>query len=168
MNRMTVSHMWLNNQIIEVNPHDKENVHTIFNKEFELDLQQQYSNKEKNKTFDANISIEWKKLVRCAMLCNKSEIKKGEENMAKEFWKRECLGDASEIAIFQYTESVHGEVLEYRSHNKKVVEIPFNSTNKFQLSIHETVENKNKGLLLVMKGAPERIMERCQKILVNG
>ena len=50
MNRMTVSHMWLNNQIIEVNPHDKENVHTIFNKEFELDLQQQYSNKEKNKT----------------------------------------------------------------------------------------------------------------------
>merc|ERR1712088_867248 len=46
----------------------------------------------------------------------------------------------------------------------KVHEIPFNSTNKFQLSIHK-VDGKH---LLVMKGAPERILDRCSQILING
>ena len=39
-----------------------------------------------------------------------------------------------------------------------------NSTNKYQVSIHE----KEGGYLLVMKGAPERILDRCSTILVNG
>lgn len=58
--------------------------------------------------------------------------------------------------------------MKYRADNRKLVEIPFNSTNKFQLSIHETAENKHKGALLVMKGAPERIIEKCDKLLMNG
>jgi sodium/potassium-transporting ATPase subunit alpha len=43
---------------------------------------------------------------------------------------------------------------------------PFNSTNKYQLSIHEppTVDGR---LLLVMKGAPERIVARCATQLVS-
>merc|ERR1719193_1677966 len=51
---------------------------------------------------------------------------------------------------------------------KKVAEIPFNSTNKFQVSIHETPDEKDPRYLLVMKGAPERILDRCSTILVNG
>lgn len=46
--------------------------------------------------------------------------------------------------------------------------MPFNSTNKFQLSVHETSTGKENGLLLVMKGAPERILERSKTILING
>jgi len=52
----------------------------------------------------------------------------------------------------------------YRSKAKKVCEIPFNSTNKYQVSIHE---NGGK-YLLEMKGAPERILDRCSTIQVNG
>lgn len=167
MNRMTVSHMWFNNQIIECNPHDLQTPHAFFNADFEKDLMNEVA-REKPKPFDAQSSIEWKKLVRCAMLCNRSEFKKEPENLKKEFWTRECTGDASEIAIFQYTEAIHKDVLSYREHNKKCAEMPFNSTNKFQLSIHQTVENIGKGLLLVMKGAPERIADRCSKILLNG
>merc|ERR1711910_134091 len=48
--------------------------------------------------------------------------------------------------------------------NKKLVEIPFNSTNKFQVSIHETSDPSDKRALLVMKGAPERILQRCSTI----
>jgi sodium/potassium-transporting ATPase subunit alpha len=29
-------------------------------------------------------------------------------------------------------------------------------------------KNKKDGLMLIMKGAPERILNRCSKILVNG
>merc|ERR1712179_373824 len=56
--------------------------------------------------------------------------------------KREVNGDASEAAILKCTELSLGDVMSYRARNKKVCEIPFNSTNKFQVSIHET-EDKN-------------------------
>merc|ERR1712029_26699 len=62
-----------------------------------------------------------------------------------------------------------GKVMDYRRGNPKVCEIPFNSTNKFQVSIHETEKTDNeKGYLLVMKGAPERILDRCSTIHING
>merc|ERR1719249_303888 len=51
-----------------------------------------------------------------------------------------------------------------RQASPKIAEIPFNSTNKWQSSIHE-VEGR---YLLVMKGAPERVLARCGKILING
>lgn len=37
-----------------------------------------------------------------------------------------------------------------------------------QLSIHETDDPADKRFLLVMKGAPERILERCSTIMING
>merc|ERR1712076_221659 len=55
-----------------------------------------------------------------------------------------------------------------RNRNKKVLEIPFNSTNKYQVSIHETEDPNDNRYLLVMKGAPERILDRCSTILMNG
>jgi sodium/potassium-transporting ATPase subunit alpha len=55
----------------------------------------------------------------------------------------------------------------YRAKYKKVCEIPFNSTNKYQVSIHEFPEGDSVHLL-VMKGAPERILDRCSTIVVNG
>jgi sodium/potassium-transporting ATPase subunit alpha len=55
-----------------------------------------------------------------------------------------------------------------RSKNKKVLEIPFNSTNKYQVSIHETADESDPRYLLVMKGAPERILDRCSTILQQG
>ena len=60
-----------------------------------------------------------------------------------------------------------GSVEQVRQRNPKVCEIPFNSTNKWQLSIHETDESDNR-YLLVMKGAPERILDRCSTIMING
>merc|ERR1712042_42830 len=59
-------------------------------------------------------------------------------------------------------------VLDWRKRNKKVCEIPFNSTNKYQVSIHETEDKNDPRYLLVMKGAPERILERSSTIFVNG
>merc|ERR1712051_350837 len=75
-------------------------------------------------------------------------------------------GDASEAALLKCTELSTGDILKVRANNKKVCEIPFNSTNKYQVSVHEQAGKDN--YLLVMKGAPERILEICSTIQVNG
>jgi len=141
-NRMTVAHMWFDNQIAEA------------------DTSEDQSGKSFNKS-----SKGWKNLERVAMLCNRAEFKPGQEQVP--ILKREANGDASETALLKCTELSCGNVMDYRRKNKKVCEVPFNSTNKFQVSIHETDDNDPR-YLLVMKGAPERILDRCSSIHVDG
>merc|ERR1712038_1372006 len=142
-NRMTVAHMWFDNKIVEA------------------DTSEDQSGVSMNKSLPG-----WSPLERCAALCNRAEFKPGESN--KPVLKREVNGDASEAAILKCTElSVDGGVMPYRAKYKKVCEIPFNSTNKYQVSIHEFPQG-NSVNLLVMKGAPERILDRCSSIIVNG
>lgn len=43
------------------------------------------------------------------------------------------VGDASETALLKFTELTIGNIMEYRQRFRKVVEVPFNSTNKFQV-----------------------------------
>ncbi|VDP86710.1 unnamed protein product [Schistosoma mattheei] len=85
-----------------------------------------------NKIFDADTTENQTALARIAMLCNRAEFKTGEEN--KPVLKRECNGDASETAILKCTELCVGKVIEYRAKNRKILEIPFNSTNKYQVN----------------------------------
>ena len=68
-----------------------------------------------------------------------------------------------DIAILQYIEDLFGNLIDYQALHPKVYEIPFNSTNKFHLSIHETSD----GYRIVMKGAPELIIQRCSSIFIN-
>merc|ERR1711931_307127 len=111
-------------------------------------------------------STTWLALSRIGALCNRAEFKGNQEDVA--ILKRECNGDASETAILKFCELAVGDVAGMRTRNKKVMEIPFNSTNKYQVSIHETEDESDPRYLLVMKGAPERILERCSTILLNG
>merc|ERR1712038_406139 len=108
----------------------------------------------------------WKTLERVATLCNRAEFKGGQDGVS--ILKREVNGDASEAAILKCTKLSHGNVMEYRKKNTKACEIPFNSTNKFQVSIHELDDPNENRYLLVMKGAPERIVDRCSTIIVDG
>merc|ERR1711868_37727 len=142
-NRMTVAHMWFDNKIVEADT----------------------SEDQSGNAFDKS-APGWKTLERVAMLCNRAEFKGGQNEVR--ILKREVNGDASEAAILKCTELTNGNVMDYRAKNKKLVEIPFNSTNKFQVSIHETSDPDEKRALLVMKGAPERILQRCSTIVIDG
>lgn len=142
-NRMTVAHMWFDSNIKEA------------------DTSEDQSKAE----YDKN-SPTWQALARVAMLCNRAEFKQGEEQ--KPVLRRECNGDASESALLKCVEMSIGNVVNYRQKNRKVCEIPFNSTNKYQVSIHELADEPSKPYVLVMKGAPERIVDRCSTILVDG
>merc|ERR1712233_206038 len=142
-NRMTVAHMWFDNKIVEADT----------------------SEDQSGSAFDKN-AAGWKTLERVAMLCNRAEFKGGQQQVS--ILKKEVNGDASEAAILKCTELTKGNVMDYRARNKKVCEIPFNSQNKFQVSIHETEDPNEKRYLMVMKGAPERILERCSTIVIDG
>lgn len=66
---------------------------------------------------------------------------------------------------------ITGSVAAYRTRHPKVFEVPFNSVNKTSLTINESAKDggpKSGGYWLSMKGAPERIIERCSTILVDG
>merc|ERR1712048_40319 len=143
-NRMTVAHMWFDNKIVEADTSEDQSGGTQAWKD----------------------TSGWKTLERVATLCNRAEFKGGQES--ESILKKEVNGDASEAAILKCTELSNGNVMEYRKRNAKVCEIPFNSTNKFQVSIHETEDKNDNRHLLVMKGAPERIVDRCSTIVVDG
>ncbi|XP_063222507.1 sodium/potassium-transporting ATPase subunit alpha isoform X2 [Bacillus rossius redtenbacheri] len=142
-NRMTVAHMWFDNQIIEA------------------DTTEDQSGVQYDRT-----SPGFKALARIATLCNRAEFKPGQDGVP--ILKREVNGDASEAALLKCMELALGDVMSIRKRNKKVCEIPFNSTNKYQVSIHETEEPNDPRHLMVMKGAPERILDRCSTIFIGG
>ncbi|XP_066993669.2 sodium/potassium-transporting ATPase subunit alpha isoform X5 [Anabrus simplex] len=142
-NRMTVAHMWFDNQIIEA------------------DTTEDQSGVQYDRT-----SPGFKALARIATLCNRAEFKGGQDGVP--ILKKEVNGDASEAALLKCMELALGDVLSIRKRNKKVCEIPFNSTNKYQVSIHETEDPNDPRHLMVMKGAPERILDRCSTIFIGG
>ncbi|XP_013868866.1 sodium/potassium-transporting ATPase subunit alpha-3b [Austrofundulus limnaeus] len=142
-NRMTVAHMWFDNQIHEADTTEDQS----------------------GASFDKS-SVTWQALSRIAALCNRAQFKAGQDSVA--ILKRDVAGDASESALLKCIELSCGSVRMMRERNKKVAEIPFNSTNKYQLSVHETEDPNDNRYLLVMKGAPERILDRCSTILLQG
>jgi sodium/potassium-transporting ATPase subunit alpha len=142
-NRMTVAHTWFDKHIETCDTTENYGGHG--------------DTRERGETETA--------LLRIAALCNRAEFKPNQDDTP--VLKRECTGDASEIALLKFAELSYGDVIGFRTKNLKIAEIPFNSTNKYQVSIHET-DDGNPSYLLVMKGAPERILDRCSTMLLNG
>ncbi|KAJ1961365.1 hypothetical protein GGI12_003293, partial [Dipsacomyces acuminosporus] len=81
--------------------------------------------------------------------------------------KRQLLGDATESGLVRFAGTKLGaDFDEVLPRHPKVFEIPFNSANKWMLSIHK-LEHASGPLTLLIKGAPERILRLCSTILCN-
>lgn len=141
-NKMTVCHFWVGNKVMHADS-------TI--------------NQEEAKDYVE--SEGFKILMRCASLCLRAEFIHGEENLP--VLQRKVRGDASEEAILKFVEltKVESDPTRFRHDNPKILEIPFSSTTKYQISIHGM---QNGRCLMVMKGAPERILARCSYIFVDN
>ncbi|XP_049633579.1 sodium/potassium-transporting ATPase subunit alpha-2-like [Suncus etruscus] len=141
-NRMTVAHLWFDMTVYTADTNENQIENTFY---------------EKSET--------WKILSRVAGLCNRANFKPNQEKIP--ISQRDTAGDASESALLKFIEQTCGSVQNMRQQNPKVAEIPFNSTNKYQISIH-IPENQPTSFILLMKGAPERILERCSNYLLHG
>ena len=77
--------------------------------------------------------------------------------------KMAIIGDATETAILRYCE-LFKRTDNFRERHRKIFELPFNSKNKYQVSVHQSKESR----ILVMKGAPEIIFAKSAFFLKNG
>ncbi|KAK2817849.1 hypothetical protein Q7C36_021782 [Tachysurus vachellii] len=142
-NRMTVAHMWFDNQIHEADTTEDQS----------------------GTSFDRS-SPTWSALARVAGVCNHA-VFLGDQSKVP-ILKRHTAGDASESALLKSIELCCGSVKEIRDKYLKLAEIPFNSTNKYQLSVHKNHNSSETEHILIMKGAPESILSRCSTIMIQG
>uniref|UniRef100_A0A7S1TAN1 Cation-transporting P-type ATPase N-terminal domain-containing protein n=1 Tax=Compsopogon caeruleus TaxID=31354 RepID=A0A7S1TAN1_9RHOD len=77
--------------------------------------------------------------------------------------ERKVNGDASEAGILKFCAKIE-DVMAIRAANPNAGGIPFNSTNKFMVTVHK--DPNNPGFKrMIMKGAPERVLEKCTKLM---
>lgn len=84
--------------------------------------------------------------------------------------ERKVNGDASEAGILKFAEK-QASVTAYREANPLFATIPFNSANKFMVTINQdsaAPSGPKTQFRLCMKGAPERVLDRCSQIMMNG
>jgi sodium/potassium-transporting ATPase subunit alpha len=105
----------------------------------------------------------FEQFVDLSMFCNAATFDPATEDLA--FEERTVLGGASDIAIFKFGAAYVEDVQETRSAKPLVTQIPFNSKNKYMVTIHETsISNAKKArgyLVMNMKGAAESMIGRC-------
>ncbi|RXW15573.1 hypothetical protein EST38_g10279 [Candolleomyces aberdarensis] len=84
------------------------------------------------------------------------------------FDQRTILGDATETGLIRFAgRQLPKDYEAYTAQYPKVFEVPFNSTNKWALSIaHKPHDNGE--LTLYIKGAPERVLAKCATYLKDG
>jgi sodium/potassium-transporting ATPase subunit alpha len=78
-------------------------------------------------------------------------------------------GDPTERALLQFFRQTE-DLPQLRAKYPKIFEVPFNSKNKWQISMHSsTIQgSRSTPLILVMKGATERVMSRCSTMMIQG
>ncbi|KAJ2913576.1 hypothetical protein MD484_g6844, partial [Candolleomyces efflorescens] len=84
------------------------------------------------------------------------------------FDQRNILGDATETGLIRFAgRQLPKDYEAYTAQYPKVFEVPFNSTNKWALSIARKPHD-NGELTLYIKGAPERVLAKCSTYLKDG
>jgi sodium/potassium-transporting ATPase subunit alpha len=127
-------------------------------------------------------SLEGKKLPEGDMKEMTARLRVAEKSML--YTARHCKGDASETGLVQFCQPLmdlndtrsENPVYSYKTSTGKSIDaiIPFSSDIKFNAFIRDMAPkvqnptNIDEGLCLFLKGAPERILVRCSKILIGG
>jgi sodium/potassium-transporting ATPase subunit alpha len=106
--------------------------------------------------------------IRVLSLCNRAEYRveqvRGEmspDGAADQ--RRVIVGDASDTAFLTFCQDLQN-ISSMRSRYPKLAEIPFNSKNKYMLTI---VREDANHVTLLMKGAAEQILARCTSYITS-
>ncbi len=139
---MTVRSIYINQQTIKVT-----GIGYAPEGEFQIE--------DKNITPDESLKI----LFKAAILCNDSGL---EQDTQTGKWI--IKGDPTEGALVVAAEKAGINKEELETEEPRVFEVPFSSERKRMTTIH-TASGKR---IAYMKGAPEMVIERCSKILLDG
>jgi Ca2+-transporting ATPase len=139
---MTVRSLYVNEQTIKVT-----GIGYMPTGEFQID--------DKKVVPDENV----KELLKISVLCNDSGL---EQDTQTAKWL--IKGDPTEGALVVAAEKAGVSKEDLDQEEPRVSEIPFSSERKRMTTIHAKGGKK----VAYMKGAPEMVIERCSKILLNG
>mmetsp|Transcript_37875 Transcript_37875/g.55796 ORF Transcript_37875/g.55796 Transcript_37875/m.55796 type:complete len:1533 (+) Transcript_37875:68-4666(+) len=121
----------------------------------------------------------YEKMIRVANVCNTAKFdqkskhgKPFQENetladgssQVKINWR--CIGDATESSLIKFIQALDIDVDEMRNQYEQLGSIPFNSANKYMVSVNAVPGSD--APLVTMKGAPERVLARCDRAMING
>ncbi|KAF9174778.1 hypothetical protein BGX21_009213 [Mortierella sp. AD011] len=98
-----------------------------------------------------------------ASLCTRAKFDRTDVPMQE----RQVLGDATESGLMRFAAANISNYDDLGDLYPKVFEVPFNSENKWAMTIHHK-EHANGKFTLLIKGAPERILRICSTILINN
>jgi Ca2+-transporting ATPase len=99
-------------------------------------------------------------LLMTGALCNNASLQFKE---GKNSW--DIMGDPTEGALIVAAGKTGLEKKELEKIYPRLGEVPFTSERKRMTTIHKTLEGET---FAYMKGAPEVVLERCNKVLENG
>lgn len=103
------------------------------------------------------------KILKIGVLCNDAHLTEGKKgNTENRKW--EVSGDPTEAALIVSARKAGIVLEELNKSDKRVDEIPFSSERKMMTTIHQSGGKKYS----FTKGAPDVIIELCDKILIGG
>ncbi|KAJ3017561.1 hypothetical protein HKX48_003484 [Thoreauomyces humboldtii] len=102
-------------------------------------------------------------ITHIAALCSRARFESSEGPVSE----RPVLGDATETGLLRYAASKIGQFDGVYDKYPKVLEIPFNSENKWAMTIHQKKHDAG-DLMLYLKGAPERVLRLCTSYHEGG
>ena len=95
-------------------------------------------------------------VMHISLLCSKARFENNEGPIST----RPVLGDATEAGLLRISAQKLENYEKMHDTYPKVFEIPFNSENKWAMTIHKK-KHANGSLMLYLKGAPERVLRIC-------
>jgi len=101
----------------------------------------------------------FQRLLKAGALNNDAEIKEQED-----VDKHEAIGDPTEASLLVSAQKAGIDWRELQQKNERVKEIPFNSERKMMTTINQ----QEGGNIAYSKGALEKILEKCDRILIDS
>lgn len=74
------------------------------------------------------------------------------------------VGDPTETALISFNQAHHRDVEALFRQQERVAEIPFDSERKLMTTVNQQTHE----YLITVKGAPDQLLERVSKIIING
>jgi sodium/potassium-transporting ATPase subunit alpha len=98
-------------------------------------------------------------VLRASVLCNDATF--DSETMGLPSYERTVNGNATDAAVLRLADHVGAATPRNLEPYERIHQIPFNSKNKWMLTMHHDPTTTNPGYLIYVKGAPDVLLPRC-------
>ncbi len=101
-------------------------------------------------------------VIKTGVLCNNADVENPEAKMAE----LKIIGDPTEAALLLAGIQSGYDKHQLEKEYLRIAEIPFSSENKYMATLNRHQQAKHSHVF--MKGAPEIVLDKCQRVLINS